>query len=513
MTRLAQILILLSLVVPARPLAAQTPAADRALLPLTLRVATFNVMAGGAATPEQIARLLEPLELDVLTLTETPSDDWTEDVGKRLGLKHRSIGRISSANHPKKHKAVLSRWPIVAQGEVELLGDGWQPASAVRVELEIAGRRLAVYSLHIPGHSGRPDVPPGAWQGLLDELAREPVAATLVMGDFNNRPDDAVMRRLDDAGWRATWRDLPPLPVGATTLAPPKPAKVVDHVLYRRHTGMLVTGGGILTPPTEWSDHLPVWAELTWTPPAPLSPERQGAWDRVAARLADPSLLAVDSPRVYRNEHLTGISFPVGGIGAGMIQFDGRGVAHAWQIFNNFEPIALPQRLMAIRVTAAGQVPVVRGLQTAPAGPFQPMQSLEFTGQYPVGRYRFIDPHLPADVSMEILNPLVPFHEKESSIPCAIWTVTVSNPSPQPLEVQLLATQPNVTGFGDRIRYQHDLLGGYSATALAAPHLPTKPTGPRAGRPGQSRPGLPATWDPCEIRPSPRSWRSGPRRR
>lgn len=439
-----------------RPGAVQAEKPEAPATPMTLRAGTWNLRAGEQGTPEKIGAALKPLELDVVALSETPGGDWPATIGKAVNLPHVFVGSISSANHRNKFKAVLSRWPIVAMDEFELKGAGWQPASAVRVELDVQGQRLAVYSLHLPGVN--PSNPArGAWEDLADRLAQEKVTATLVMGDFNQQRDDAVLKKLAERGWRATWSDLPALPSEATTYVGSigRP-RVIDHVLYRAGAGLVGVEGGIFSEVPPLSDHLPVWAKLQWTanPPravdaAAKAKERDAA---IQARLRDPSLMAPGAQRVYRGENLTGISFPVGGIGAGMIQFDGNGVPHAWQIFNNFEHIAVPQSLMAIRAITADGRAVVRALRTAASGELTPMSSVSFRGEYPLGWYDFEDPQLPVAVSMELFNPLVPMHEKESSMPCAIWTITLRNPSDTPVQAQLLAAQENVTGFGDRIR-------------------------------------------------------------
>jgi hypothetical protein len=56
---------------------------------------------------------------------------------------------------------------------------------------------------------------------------------------------------------------------------------------------------------------------------------------KTAAKLADPALTAPGERIVYSGDKLTGIRFPVGGVGSGCIQVDGFGVLRDWQVFNN----------------------------------------------------------------------------------------------------------------------------------------------------------------------------------
>lgn len=151
--------------------------------------------------------------------------------------------------------------------------------------------------------------------------------------------------------------------------------------------------------------------------------------------------------RVYRGAHLQAISLPIGGIGAGCIQVDGRAVRSVWQIFGNHAHAFVPDSFFAVRVKADSQDPLVRALQTEPVGPFLPMRALSFRGEYPFGWYDFGDPSLPVNVSLETFNPLVPTNCKDSAIPCAVFNITVENMSARTLGVSLLAAQQNAVGF------------------------------------------------------------------
>jgi len=166
----------------------------------------------------------------------------------------------------------------------------------------------------------------------------------------------------------------------------------------------------------------------------------------VAKRLSDPALAEPGETRIYTGDHLTAISLPVGGIGTGIVQYNGNAEPYVWQIFNNYKWVRLPETYMAIRAELDGR-PVVRALQTAPVGNFPAMQKLEFRGEYPFGWFDFIDPALPVKVTLEVFNPLVPLNAADSALPCVISNVTVTNTSAKPVEVSLLSAQLNPVGF------------------------------------------------------------------
>jgi len=174
---------------------------------------------------------------------------------------------------------------------------------------------------------------------------------------------------------------------------------------------------------------------------------RQKREAELARRLNDPRLFARGETRVYSGEHLTGISLPVGGIGAGCIQINGQAVRHIWQIFNNYTQPKLPNTFFAVRAKPRGGQPVVRAAQTVAVGPFAPMKSLVFKGEYPFGWYEFHDPALPVAVSLEVFSPLIPLRAKDSAIPCGIFNLTAKNTGKRPVEVSFLAAQQNAAGF------------------------------------------------------------------
>jgi len=183
-----------------------------------------------------------------------------------------------------------------------------------------------------------------------------------------------------------------------------------------------------------------------------LRAQRDAERDRRKAELlSDPALMARRSqraqPTIYRGEHLGAISLPLGGIGTGSIQIDGRAERAVWQIFNNHQHAAVPHCFFAVRLKAADAKPIVRALQTAPVGPFAAMKALSFRGDYPFGWYEFEDADVPVKITLETFNPLVPLDVRSSAIPCAIFNLTVSNPTDRPVEVSLLAAQQNAVGY------------------------------------------------------------------
>jgi uncharacterized protein (DUF608 family) len=172
---------------------------------------------------------------------------------------------------------------------------------------------------------------------------------------------------------------------------------------------------------------------------------------QVQRMLKNPALTETGESRVYSGKHLEAISFIVGGIGAGGIQFNGNGEPAIWQIATNHTEIRVPDTFLAIRAQPEGGQPVIRALQTKPIGAFKAMKSLSFQGEYPFGWYHFEDPDLPVKVELEVFNPLIPMDLKNSSIPCAIYTVKTTNTSRKPVQIDVLASQQNAIGYAEGV--------------------------------------------------------------
>ena len=237
--------------------------------PVTVRVASYNVVFGSMTTPEQLGEMFKPYNLDIIGFSEVPDGDWTARVGKVLGMKHSYVGKISSANHKDKYKSILSRTPLDGTTEHELRVNRrgfWNPASVVRAATEIEGVSIAFYSLHISGSGGRKGNGQ-AYQFATEIMPKETTERVIIVGDFNNRIGDEAMNTIEDAGMKPTWKDLTlDLSKESTFLHnnPDKNLGVIDHILFNTSSGAKANEGGIIELKKPLSDHKPIWAEIVF---------------------------------------------------------------------------------------------------------------------------------------------------------------------------------------------------------------------------------------------------------
>ena len=249
-----------------------------------LRVVAYNVACGQWATPEQIAEELKALNPDIVLLSEVPKanrgkkvKDWSHRLGDALGLGHVRVGMVSSANHKSptwgdvtgnyggKFKSVLSRTPLTEGKDFLPEGSGWARASAFRVETEINGRKLALYSLHLPGfaHHKRQPTELTAWEGTKQKALADHINAekesfdVIVGGDFNEWTDGLVMRSFSEE----------------TKMKNATKERSIDHILFSTNKGMKLSQTGRDWGPKNQnkdnaksnvclSDHPWVWCEL-----------------------------------------------------------------------------------------------------------------------------------------------------------------------------------------------------------------------------------------------------------
>jgi len=240
-----------------------------------------------------------------------------------------------------------------------------------------------------------------------------------------------------------------------------------------------------------------------------------------AARVPPPrewfdQLTRPGQPIVYTGKQLRHLTFPLGGIGTGTVWLHGSGRLVNWQIFNNIQRESqADDTFFAVRIQEEGRPPIVRVLQQSDVGPFRGIRDIHFRGEYPVATLTFHEPGLPVEIELEAFNPLIPHNEKDSGLPCAIFTLRAHNKTDRPVHVSLLASVQNAVNHtmrGSSVGTSHITYGGNVNRAVAGNGLTAVAMSAMPGRVARIEPPIALFVDHDQMPTIPESLVAGCRR-
>ncbi len=191
--------------------------------------------------------------------------------------------------------------------------------------------------------------------------------------------------------------------------------------------------------------------------------------------------MTIKPPFIYQGDHLSKISFPLGGIGTGSIGLSGAGRLIDWEIFNRpAKGIGNGFSHFAIKAESDGKVLDKRVLN----GPFSGdltgdyraewargfgsgarrdalagvphFERCEFDGRFPTARISLGDDHFPGQVEIDSFNPFIPMNDRDSSMPAAMFEFKVRNTSAKSIDYTIAGvlghgpTQPTQAAALDR---------------------------------------------------------------
>ena len=174
-------------------------------------------------------------------------------------------------------------------------------------------------------------------------------------------------------------------------------------------------------------------------------------------------LFALGPQKIYKDEFLNEISFPIGGIGTGSIGLSGRGSLKNFEIFNRPNTGSwFPKTFAIIQLIQPQRDPICRILEGPLQRPYTPqdggafhyngegfphMDRCEFRGEYPFAWIDFFCESMPLKVQLEAYNPFIPSDPDASSYPAMILRYHITNTSPKSVEVSILWSLLNIVGF------------------------------------------------------------------
>lgn len=172
------------------------------------------------------------------------------------------------------------------------------------------------------------------------------------------------------------------------------------------------------------------------------------------------SLTQRGEPEVFRGRELNYVGMPIGGIACGQLYLTGDGRLSYWDIFQPSTSTDYEGKVWAGPKYAkpeTGRFPIEQGfairVKAGATTRFLPLDrrgfsSIEFRGEYPIGRVRYQEPTVPVEVSLEAFSPFIPLNVEDSSLPATILEFTVRNPSSSPIEVSLAGWLENAVCRG-----------------------------------------------------------------
>ena len=165
--------------------------------------------------------------------------------------------------------------------------------------------------------------------------------------------------------------------------------------------------------------------------------------------------LYAEDTRTYQGHALQTIRVPVGGIGTGNILLGGRGNIEYVEIFNRPDRQRhLEKTFFSLWAQEKGKQPVVSILERELLPPFLEvthtnggglprMDEVRFTNNYPHLQWEFEDESIPVEISLEVLNPIVPLDFKASNYPVCKFNWIIKNPTSNKIEASIALSMEN----------------------------------------------------------------------
>ncbi|MBI1854226.1 MAG: discoidin domain-containing protein [Planctomycetes bacterium] len=181
--------------------------------------------------------------------------------------------------------------------------------------------------------------------------------------------------------------------------------------------------------------------------------ERVGIACVVALAAANASAqLRQDLGIVHSERWKSGV--PLGGIGCGKLEILTDGSLGNFTGNHNWDrPTGwLRGGFFAVQTRWAGKR-AAKLLRLASGDEFEGVSNVaetDFSGWFPMATVRYTDKELPIRVTLDAFSPLIPHDVDSSSLPVAIFSVTLQNTSTWEVQTSVLVSWPNLLGFGGR---------------------------------------------------------------
>lgn len=223
---------------------------------------------------KEVSMVLPQLRADVIVLQEVRNEAAAEQLAKELpGFKVHVTSRFQdgfSGTPGEQQITILSKFPADAAW-AEAWKRGWAnaPRGYVYARLQVSGKPLNVYGLHLKSNLGDPVKNTAKREDAAEQLLAhvktqvKPGEAALVCGDFNTSYDqvslvgDSTLRKFEQAGFFWTFEGIPHKDRITIAGAGRYPDACFDHIFTRelgRPVAQVLNIAG--------SDHRPVVVDI-----------------------------------------------------------------------------------------------------------------------------------------------------------------------------------------------------------------------------------------------------------
>ena len=255
-------------------------------------------------------------------------------------------------------------------------------------------------------------------------------------------------------------------------------------------------------------------------PETAFMPEHQSRSTGREIPFTDEELFAFGPQKTHTGKYLNEIAFPLGGIGTGCVSLSGRGQLVDWEIFNRPNKGYRPDyTFFMLFAQAEGGEPVFRVLEGRLQPPYHGyshgaqmyrgygfgpprefgsgllrMAECAFTGYFPFCRVDFADEAAPVSVSTEAWSPFIPLNDEESSLPVAIFHITLTNTSDNPVKTTVALGLQNIMGWPEIGKSLNQWVEGEGYRGVVMTTEKHAPDSPRFGAMALLTPNEDVTW-------------------
>lgn len=157
----------------------------------------------------------------------------------------------------------------------------------------------------------------------------------------------------------------------------------------------------------------------------------------------------------FRGSDLQTLLIPVGGVGTGNILMGGRGNIEHLEIFNRPDrQRRLEKTFFSLWIQEAGRKPHVTLLEREEFPPYENvthqyagglprMSEAILANNYPRLLWQFMDESVPVEISLEVINPVIPIDYESSNYPVCKFNWTIKNPTSNAINASVALSMEN----------------------------------------------------------------------